>query len=204
VRRRCCVPLPLQHPNLALTKHGRASSQLLLLLLLLSHLSSTSREVHLTAVHPGRSSSVLWKLADSGEAGARARAVDLAEASSPGRRLAGRRSLHLRRPRGVVHGPAARRGRVELRGRDGGQVGDGGRRWDLGGEEGVRVGVLRGGDGGGGELIGLRRGGGGRGRRIRHGGLGAAGLRRRWAAAGDDAGWTIASGGAGAGTGPVG
>jgi hypothetical protein len=50
-----------------------------------------------------------------------------------------------------------------------GEVGDGRGRGDLGGEEGVRVGVLRGGHGGG-DLVGLRRqGGGSHGRRIRHG-----------------------------------
>jgi hypothetical protein len=84
-----------------------------------------------------------------------------------------------------------------------GEVGDGRGRGDLRGEEGVRVGVLRGGHGGrrGRELVGLRRrGGGGHGRRIRHGaarrGAWRVGFRRRWSDA-------VASGG-GAGTGRVG
>lgn len=181
--RGCRVSLALQHPQLPLPKHGRTPRQLLLLLL--AHQSSAAREAHLSAVHPSRHGGVLRELAGGGEAGGRPRAVDLAEPPSAGPRLRGRRRLQLGRPRRVVHGSSAPRGgrgrRVELlRGGDvRGEVGDGRGRGDLGGEEGVGVGVLRGGDGGsGGELVGLRRrSGGGHGRRIRHGG--AVGFRRR-------------------------
>lgn len=183
--RRCCVSLALQHPQLPLPKHGCTPRQLLLLLL--AHQSAAAREAHLSAVHPSRHGGVLRELAGGGEAGGRPRAVDLAVPPSAGARLRGRRRLQLGRPRRVLHGSPAARGRgrrVELlRGGDvRGEVGDGRGRGDLdlGGEEGVRVGVLRGGDGGrGGELVGLRRRrGGGHGRRIRHGG--AVGFRRRW------------------------
>uniref|UniRef100_A0A0A9E6K2 Uncharacterized protein n=1 Tax=Arundo donax TaxID=35708 RepID=A0A0A9E6K2_ARUDO len=144
MRPRCRVPLTLQHPQLALPKHGRARCQLLLL----AHLPSAAREAHLPAVHPSRHRGVLGELAGGGKAGGRPRAMDLAESPGAGRRLRGRLRLQLRRPRREVHGSASRRGRVELlRGGDvRREVGDGWGRGNLGGEERVRVGVLRGGD----------------------------------------------------------
>lgn len=123
------VALALHHPQLPLTKHCRARRQLLLL----PHLPCATREAHLSAVHPGRRSGVLRKLAGSGEAGGRARAVDLAEASGAGHRLRGRRRLQLLlRTRREVRGCSGC-GWVELRGGDGREVGDGGGGGDLGG-----------------------------------------------------------------------
>lgn len=127
------VALPLHHPQLPLTEHCRARGQLLLL----PELPSAAREAHLPAVHPGRCSGVLRKLARSGEAGGRTRAVDLAIASgaSAGHCLRGRRRLQLLRTRREVRWSSACscRGWVELRGGNGGEVGDGGGGGDLGG-----------------------------------------------------------------------
>lgn len=64
MRPRCRVTLALQHPQLALPKHGGAPRQLLLLLL--THEPSATREAHLPAVHPSRR--VLLELAGRGEA----------------------------------------------------------------------------------------------------------------------------------------
>lgn len=101
----CCISLALQNSQLSLPKHGASPRHLLLLLL--AHQPSAAREVHLAAVHPRGHGGVLRELAGRGEAGGRARPVDLGEPGGAAARLRRRRRLQLRRPGRVIHGSSA-------------------------------------------------------------------------------------------------